>query len=252
MCVRGMVSKHLTSLSHTGKTTTWEGGVRVPGMVRWSGKIPPGISEAVATTYDIYPTVMALAGVALDSDRDYDGKDLSGLLLKGEESPHDCIFHWKGSTGLKCPDGGTTCPGLWAVRCGEYKLHYVTSSWFGPGGANNGTFHDPPLIFQIEKDPGENYPLSPNNPEYKAAHAVLEAAAEAHRGSIKQVPNQMAVAPDRKYEVCGFGCPNCVCNASNFNAFVCGNPYPMEQVDAINTYGGYMGSLVDGVGHQPW
>lgn len=38
---------------------------------------------------------------------------------------------------------------------GVYKLHYVTSTWFGPGGSNNGTFHDPPLIYHLERDAGE-------------------------------------------------------------------------------------------------
>ena len=239
-------------LLRDGKTTTWEGGVRVPGMIRWPTKIAPRISEEVATTYDIFPTVMALAGVSLELDREYDGKDLSGLLLKAEPSPHECIFHWKGASDLKCPGNSTTCPGLWAVRCGNYKLHYVTSSWFGPGGSNNGTFHDPPLIYQIERDPGENYPLNPQLAEWQAANDTIEIAAEAHRQSIKQVPNQMAFPPNPSYGVCGTGCKGCVCNASNFNAFVCGNPYPVEQVDAINSYGGYMGSLVDGIGHQPW
>jgi arylsulfatase A-like enzyme len=77
-------------LLRDGKTTTWEGGVRVPGMVRWVGKVVPGISEEVATTYDIFPTVMALAGVPLESDREYDGKDLAPLLMQGAKSPHEC------------------------------------------------------------------------------------------------------------------------------------------------------------------
>ena len=61
----------------------------------------------------------------------------------------------------------------------------------------------------------------------------------------------MAIQPDNAYAVCGCK-TSCVCNQSNFDVFVCGHPFPMEQVDAINHYGGFMGSLVDGTGLQPW
>ena len=65
-----------------GKTTTWEGGYREPGIVRWKGTIKPGIvTPELATTYDILPTVAALAGVELSQDRQYDGRDLSPMLL---------------------------------------------------------------------------------------------------------------------------------------------------------------------------
>jgi hypothetical protein len=88
------------------------------------------------------------------------------------------IFHWKGTSGFKCPDGSNTCPGLWAVRCGSYKLHYVTSSWFGPGGSNNGTIQNPPLIFQIDKDPGTvrvlSVPPPPATASCPGSHAQLQ------------------------------------------------------------------------------
>ena len=46
-------------LLYEGKTTTWEGGVREPGIVRWNGHIEPGrISHEVVTTYDIFSTVL--------------------------------------------------------------------------------------------------------------------------------------------------------------------------------------------------
>ena len=58
------------------------------------GKIKPGISTAVAATYDIFSTSLALAGVAEPSDRFIDGVDLSPVLFEGaEESAHKCLFH---------------------------------------------------------------------------------------------------------------------------------------------------------------
>jgi hypothetical protein len=94
--------------------------VRVPGLVRWTGKVQPGVTHSVATTYDIFSTVMALAGVPLPTDRIIDGRDLTPLLLGiNTTSPHDCLFIYKGTPGLGCPHDKPDCPGLWAVRCGE-------------------------------------------------------------------------------------------------------------------------------------
>ena len=45
-----------------------------------------------------------------------------------------------------------------------YKLHYVTSNFTNP---THGQFHEPPLIYHIEHDPGENYPLDSNSDEYR-------------------------------------------------------------------------------------
>merc|ERR1711879_922381 len=69
----------------------------------------------------------SMAGAKVPSDRVIDGKDLTGLLLHGYPSPHRCLFHYKGtpSKGLP-PQADDPQPGLWAIRCGAYKVHYVT------------------------------------------------------------------------------------------------------------------------------
>ena len=74
-------------LLRDGKTTTWEGGVREPGIVRWPGVLRPRVTPAVAATYDIYATALRLAGVALPADRVVDGKDLVPLLLDPKARP---------------------------------------------------------------------------------------------------------------------------------------------------------------------
>ena len=89
-----------------------------------------------AATYDIFPTVLNLAGVALPSDREFDGKDLLPILtLASKTSAHKCIFYWKGCTDSKTcglpedsPLVNKKDPGLWAVRCGSYKTHFVGES----------------------------------------------------------------------------------------------------------------------------
>ena len=45
---------------------------------------------------------------------------------------HECLYFWKGEPGRGCPKAHPGCPGLWAVRCGAYKLHWVTTDSVGP------------------------------------------------------------------------------------------------------------------------
>ena len=222
-----------------GKQTTWEGGVRMPGIASWPGKIAPGqVSQTVVATYDIFATSLALAGAKLPTDRIVDGKDMSPVLFGGtkdDDTLHDCIFIYKGTPDLKCPVGHDTCPGLWAVRCGKYKLHYVTSNF---SHSANGQFHHPPLIYHIEHDPSENYPLSPETLEYKTAHDEITAAAEEHKKGVRPVPNQMLLGKDPKLVVC---CdwdskkkfperPVCTCNEANYDVFVCRPTGPSSAV----------------------
>jgi len=90
---------------------------------------------------------LALAGVPLPSDRFIDGVDLSPVIFGANGNApdpkievHECLFHYKGTPDMNCPDRSTlvgmgwregleTCPGLWTVRCGPHKLHYVTKQW---------------------------------------------------------------------------------------------------------------------------
>jgi len=219
-------------LLRDGKQTTWDGGVREPAFVRWTGKILPRISMEVATTYDIFPTALALAGVALPRKVFIDGRDISPLLFTlNATSPHECLFIYKGTPGLGCPDDHPNCPGLWAIRCGVYKIHWVTSATVMGANPNDGVFHTPPLIFNIEEDPSEQYPLDNTTKEWKDAETMFENARTKHLATLTPVPNQIAKGQNTDRAVC---CdahskktypnyPNCTCNPENFppNVFVC-------------------------------
>jgi arylsulfatase A len=94
------------------KASTLEGGMRVPTIAWWPGKIPPGTdSDAVCGMMDLLPTLVTLAGGAPPTDRKIDGMDL-GPLLRGEKDArgHDVFYYYR---GLK----------LEAVRQGSWKLH---------------------------------------------------------------------------------------------------------------------------------
>ena len=96
-----------------GKGTTWEGGHRVPCIVRWPGRIPSNqVSDAMIANFDFFPTVAEAAGAAVPDDRVIDGKSLWPLLegKPGAGTPHE-YFYYYGRSELQ------------AVRKGPWKLH---------------------------------------------------------------------------------------------------------------------------------
>ena len=86
--------------------------------------------------------------------------------------------------------------GLWAIRCGAYKAHYITNTHLN----TTAVMHDPPLLFQIERDPSEQYSISSDSDEYKEAMAKITSAKEEHEKSLTQVPNQMAMGSKDEYK----------------------------------------------------
>ncbi len=94
------------------KATTWEGGQRVPCIMRWPAKIPAGTTcEAITTAMDFFPTLSKLVGIDVSSERIIDGFDISGLMMgDGSEPPNDTFFYYLRNS-------------LEAVRVGDWKLH---------------------------------------------------------------------------------------------------------------------------------
>jgi arylsulfatase A-like enzyme len=94
-----------------GKGTEWEGGVRVPCVMRWPGRIrPASVCQGMAASMDILPTVAHAASARLPR-RPIDGLDLLPLLLGGTTvSPRQELYYYYGTE-------------LHAVRRGRWKLH---------------------------------------------------------------------------------------------------------------------------------
>ncbi|MDF1853001.1 MAG: sulfatase [Verrucomicrobiales bacterium] len=139
------------------KGGTFEGGVRVPTIAWWPGKISPGSdSSAISGTTDLLPTFAGLTGVKLDQDRKIDGKDLAPLLLgETEESPHE-IWHYFQGTRLK------------AVRSGPWKLALEGQS-IGMGFRSQPEdVKRPGRLYHLENDLGETTDVSEQNPEVVA------------------------------------------------------------------------------------
>ncbi len=97
-----------------GKGTTFEGGMREPGIMCWPGKIPAGsVCSEVAATIDLLPTIAKLAGTRPPTDRIIDGKDIWPLMSgqPGAKSPHEAYCYYGGRD-------------LQAIRSGRWKLHF--------------------------------------------------------------------------------------------------------------------------------
>ena len=154
-------------LLRQGKGSTWEGGVREPGIAWWPGKIAPaGVAIDLAATMDLFPTCLKLAGAEVPADRAIDGKDLLPLLLGRGKGQREVIYYYI--------DGDLT-----AIRKGPWKAHFITQIEFGDRVRD---LHDPPLLFNLEQDPSEKYNLTAEHPEI-VADLIKEA--ERHRSSVK-------------------------------------------------------------------
>ncbi len=135
-----------------GKGTTFEGGVRVPGLFWMPGVVPAGtVSAKLASTLDLLPTFASLSGAELPQDRVLDGYDLSSMLVEQQPSPRESMFYYRDSR-------------LMAVRNGRYKAHFITQDSYVPG-SNVATDHDPPLLFDLEIDLGEKRDIAADHPE---------------------------------------------------------------------------------------
>ena len=155
-------------LLREGKGSTWEGGMREPGIAWWPEKIPAGrVTTALAATLDLFPTFVALAGALLPDDRQIDGYDLTPVLMRDAPSPRQVLIYYR--------DDDFTAP-----RKGPWKLHFKTQAGYGQ---NEPEVHQPPLLFQIEIDPSEQFDLAHQHPEIVSE---LMSEAEAHRATIER------------------------------------------------------------------
>lgn len=135
-------------LLRNGKGSTWEGGMREP-CIFWSpGNIKPGLVTGIGTTMDLFTTFSTLAGVAIPDDRVIDGIDISATLFENAPSPRNEMFYYRGDW-------------LYAVRVGDYKAHFITQEAYEP----EVTRHDPPLLYNVNVDPSEQFDIAADYPE---------------------------------------------------------------------------------------
>lgn len=79
----------------SGKAWTYEGGIRIPTIINWPGKIQPATSEARIITMDIYPTLLDLAGLSLMPEQHLDGQSLKPILSgQGDPGAEARVLAW--------------------------------------------------------------------------------------------------------------------------------------------------------------
>jgi arylsulfatase A-like enzyme len=142
------------------KGSTWEGGLRVPCIMRWPGKIPAGIEcDETASIMDIFPTFAKLIGTSMPPNRMIDGKDIWPLMTQaGAVTPHSAYYYY-----LKF--------GLMGVRSGPWKLHNSSRQ----GNAEW-------KLYNLETDIGETTDVSAENPEVLVRLEKLLGQARADMG----------------------------------------------------------------------
>lgn len=160
-------------LLREGKGSTWDGGMRVPGIAWWPGKIPSGkVSSEVVSTMDLFTTCSLLAGAKLPADRAIDGVDILPLLTSSGSVSRDGYFYYRGAR-------------LFAARVGKWKAHYFTQPGYGTPKPEA---HEPPLLFDLNSDPGEAYNVAAEHPEVLAQ---IAAAVERHRAKLVPANSQL-------------------------------------------------------------
>lgn len=181
------------------KARTWDGGLRVPMIARWPGKIPAGIvNDSPVGSIDIFPTILNIAGVNIPQDRVIDGRDIWSLLTDAQaRSPHDALFGMQG-------------PNLAVIRSGKWKLHVRTpgnvpklvDNWVDPRGPDGVTIIAPYeqsqpkdypgviggdkakklMLFDLEADPAEQHDVSRKYPD------VVERIKAIYEKTLAEVP----------------------------------------------------------------
>jgi arylsulfatase len=141
-----------------GKGTSYEGGVRVPCIMRWPGHIPANtVNHEIAGFIDMLPTFAHLAGAdkAVPTDRVIDGKDISPMLLDpGAKSPHDYWLYYAAGR-------------LNAVRQGKWKLKLETTlkEETEYDKVKNPMTPIDPKLYNLSIDPAEQKSVAQNHPD---------------------------------------------------------------------------------------
>jgi arylsulfatase A-like enzyme len=152
-------------LLRDGKGSTWEGGMRVPGIFWMPTRIRPGVTSQPASTLDLFPTALALAGIPAPAEIAIDGRDLAPLLFAGKSLPPRPFFIYRGDQ-------------LFACRLGDWKAHFRTQTGYGEPKPES---HDPPLLFHLPRDPSERFNVAA---EHADVLAKIRAAVDKHQAAV--------------------------------------------------------------------
>ena len=147
--------------------------MREPTLFWWPGAISPGVVMEMGSTLDLLPTIGSLAGADIPDDRKLDGFDLSATLLDKKSSPRDQMIYYHGDE-------------VFAVRQGMYKAHFKTKTSYT--GQRQAEVHDPPLLYHLGHDPGEQHDVAKQHPDVIDRLRQVKAK---HEAGVEPVESQL-------------------------------------------------------------
>lgn len=163
-----------------GKQYTFEGGMRVPTLAMWRGKIPPNqVYEGLACQMDWLPTFASLTGGKIPSDRPLDGESIVDLLLGKGERNGDQYLYFEGND-LRC------------FREGNWKVKLPFPGFGGASWKQAVAAHDT-LLFDLESDPGEQINLYHEYPDL--AKELLVKMEQSHKDMGELPPSLIVLTP---------------------------------------------------------
>ena len=151
-----------------GKGTTFEGGMRVPGIFWGPNLVQPGTVSHMGSTLDLYVTALELAGA--NATPGVDGFDLSPTLSQQQPSARETLMYYRQGE-------------LRAIRKGKYKMHLVTEGAYGQPPQR--TVHDQPVLYNLQNDPAEKYDVAHEHPEIVSQ---LQTLVNQHKRELKEKP----------------------------------------------------------------
>lgn len=171
-----------------GKGTSWEGGTRVPCIISWPNGIAKGeVSHQLMTTMDILPTLAAITGAELPSNR-IDGINMLNLLRGDDVSPRKSMYYYYKKNDLE------------AVRIGQWKLVFphqyrsyegVLPRDNGFAGRYNSRTVDSLELYDLRRDPGERYNVIKQYPEIvKRLEALADEARKDLGDNLRDQPGE--------------------------------------------------------------
>jgi arylsulfatase A-like enzyme len=147
------------------KGTTWEGGVRVPCLIRWPGKIAPGsVSNQVQSHEDLYVTLAAAAGLPDLKEKLLGGHKMGEMTYKVHLDGYNNLDHWTGKSAKSARREYIYYDetDLMAVRVDHWKMHIGVKKeglWWNPK-----SYPSVPYIFNLWMDPMEK--MDPESHEW--------------------------------------------------------------------------------------
>jgi arylsulfatase A-like enzyme len=176
----------------------WEGGFRVPFVVRWPGKIPPGrVLNGIAAHEDVLPTVLAAAGVPDIVEKCKSGYKAGDKTFKVHLDGYNQLPYLTGEVKESARDefvyyGESS---LYAIRYKNWKVHFqIKDDWFA-GHAVQPTVPQP---VNLRSDPFEQHMQSPNYPRYAVDKLwtvlPIQAFVQQHLATFKDFPQRQPVA----------------------------------------------------------